>query len=131
MSAARMRSPLGRAIGLGSAKAGVEHWWMQRLTSLALVPLCLWFVISVIAHLGADYGEFVEWVASPLVSVTFILLIVAGFYHAALGAQVVIEDYVHHEGARLASIVIVRLAAVALGVAAVFAVLRLAFGSPF
>jgi succinate dehydrogenase / fumarate reductase membrane anchor subunit len=129
MSVDRMRSPLGRAIGLGSAKAGVEHWWMQRLTSLALVPLCLWFVIGVIAHVGDGYLDFADWVASPPVSILFILLIAAAFYHAALGAQVVIEDYVHHEGARLGAIILVRFLAFALGVAALFAVLRLAFGA--
>jgi succinate dehydrogenase / fumarate reductase membrane anchor subunit len=129
MMADRMRSPLARAIGLGSAKEGVEHWWAQRLTSLALIPLCLWFVISVIAHVGDDWLVFCDWVATPMVSVLFLLLIGVTFYHAALGVQVVIEDYVHHEGARIAALVLVRFLAFALGVTALFAVLRIAFGA--
>jgi succinate dehydrogenase / fumarate reductase membrane anchor subunit len=128
MDGARMRTPLGRAIGLGSAKEGVEHWWSQRLTAIALVPLSLWFVASVISLAGADYVTFTDWVASPLVSVLLILTIVATFWHAMLGAQVVIEDYVHAEGAKIALLVLLRFACFALGLAAVFAVLRIAFG---
>jgi succinate dehydrogenase / fumarate reductase membrane anchor subunit len=128
MDGARMRTPLGRAIGLGSAKEGVEHWWSQRLTAIALVPLSLWFVASVISLAGADYVTFTDWVASPLVSVLLILTIIATFWHAMLGAQVVIEDYVHAEGAKIALLVLLRFACFALGLAAVFAILRIAFG---
>jgi succinate dehydrogenase / fumarate reductase, membrane anchor subunit len=128
MDGARMRTPLGRAIGLGSAKEGVEHWWSQRLTAIALVPLSLWFVASVISLAGADYVTFTDWVASPLVSVLLILTVVATFWHAMLGAQVVIEDYVHAEGVKIALLVLLRFACFALGLAAVFAVLRIAFG---
>jgi succinate dehydrogenase / fumarate reductase membrane anchor subunit len=128
MEAGRMRTPLGRAIGLGSAKEGAEHWWSQRLTAIALVPLSLWFVASLISLAGADYVAFTDWVASPLVSVLLILTIGTTFWHALLGTQVVIEDYVHGEGAKLALLVLLRFACFALGLAAVFAVLRIAFG---
>jgi succinate dehydrogenase / fumarate reductase membrane anchor subunit len=128
MPGAPMRTPLGRALGLGSAKEGVGHWWSQRLTALALVPLSLWFVASIISLAGADFVAFTAWVASPLVSVLLILTILATFWHAMLGTQVVIEDYVHGEGAKLALLVLVRFACFALGLAAVFAVLRIAFG---
>src|SRR5947207_6872503 len=101
---APMRSPLGRAIGLGSAKEGVEHWWRQRVTALALVPLTLWFVIAVIGLVGADHAVFVAWVRNPMAAVLLILLLVATFYHAALGLQVVIEDYIHGEAMRLATV---------------------------
>ena len=124
----RLRSPLGRAIGLGSAKEGVEHWWAQRMTSVALVPLSVWFVASLVAHLGVDYPAALAWLQSPLTAVAMALLVVATFAHMALGIQVVIEDYVHHEGAKIASLIAVRLAAWALGAAALFAVLRVAFG---
>jgi succinate dehydrogenase / fumarate reductase membrane anchor subunit len=122
-----LRSPLGRVRGLGSAKEGTHHWWMQRLTAVALVPLALWFVASVAMMAGAGHSAFLGWVASPLVAILLVLLIVAVFHHAQLGLTVVIEDYVHAEGCRLACIVVVKLAAFALGVAAVFAVLKIAF----
>ena len=129
MSDDRLRSPLGRALGLGSAKAGVEHWWIQRVTGVALVPLVLWFVVALVGHLGADHATAVAWLRSPLAAVAMILLVVATFVHMALGVQVVIEDYVHHEATKVASLILVRLACWALGAAALFAVLRVAFGS--
>src|SRR5437660_11755026 len=92
-----MRSPLGRAVGLGSAKEGVEHWWRQRLTAVALLPLALWFVAALLGHLGGDHANAASWIGSPLPAILMILLVGASAYHAALGTQVVIEDYVQHE----------------------------------
>ena len=123
-----LRSPLGRAIGLGSAKDGVEHWWIQRLTAVALVPLSLWFVSSVIALAGADHESMREWLSGPLAAILMLLVIGTTFYHAALGLQVVIEDYVHHEGAKFAALVLNKLICFALAVAGIFAVLKIAFG---
>jgi succinate dehydrogenase / fumarate reductase membrane anchor subunit len=123
-----LRSPLGRAIGLGSAKEGVEHWWIQRLTAVALVPLSLWFVASLIALAGADHDTVIEWLSGPLAAILMLLLIGATFYHAALGLQVVIEDYVHAEGAKFAALVLNKLICFALAVAGIFAVLKIAFG---
>jgi succinate dehydrogenase / fumarate reductase membrane anchor subunit len=124
-----LRSPLGRALGLGSAKEGVEHWWAQRVTAVALVPLVLWFVVALVGHLGANHAAALAWLRSPLTAVAMILLVVATFVHMALGVQVVIEDYVHHEGTKVASLVLIRLVCWVLGAAALFAVLRVAFGS--
>lgn len=124
-----MRSPLGRAIGLGSAKEGVEHWWLQRITAIALVPLALWFVICVIRLVGADLDTVQEWIGRPLPAILLVLLLIATFYHASLGLQVVIEDYVHAELTKLGLVVIVRLACVALAVAGIFAVLSIAFAA--
>ena len=124
----RMRSPLGRAIGLGSAKEGVEHWLAQRITAVALVPLALWFVISLIQLVGADFDTVQDWVGRPLPAILLVLLFIATFYHAALGLQVVIEDYVHGELARLGLVILTRLACVALAVAGIVAVLTLALG---
>jgi len=124
-----LRSTLGRVRGLGSAKEGVTHWWAQRTTALALVPLSLWFAASVIGLAGADYTAVVAWFKSPFNATLMILLIGATFYHAVLGLQVVLEDYVHHEGRKLASILIVKGLAGALGLLAVVAILKLAFGS--
>jgi succinate dehydrogenase / fumarate reductase membrane anchor subunit len=130
MPASRMRSPLGRAIGLGSAKEGVGQWWIQRLTAVALAPLAVWFVVTVIAHLGADLTTFRHWVGAPGTAIGFILLLIATFYHVSLGFQVVIEDYVHTELLKLGLIVIVRLFSFGFAVAGIFAVLRMAFGTP-
>ncbi len=91
-----LRSPLGRARGLGSAKEGLHHWWAQRLTSLALIPLTLWFVAGVI-HLalgGEPYESFMAWIANPCTATLMILFLGVSFHHAQLGVQVVLEDYV-------------------------------------
>jgi succinate dehydrogenase / fumarate reductase membrane anchor subunit len=85
-----MRSDLGRVRGLGSAKEGVNHWWMQRLTAIALIPLTLWFVISIASLSGSNYSTTIAWLSSPLVAVFMILLVAATLYHALLGVQVVI-----------------------------------------
>ena len=122
------RTPLGNARGLGSAKSGAHHWWMQRLTAVALVPLTLWFILSVIQLTGADYQTAVVWISSPTNSVLMLLLIVATFHHMQLGLQVVIEDYVQGEGAKIIGIVLVKLISVLLAAAAAFAVLKIAFG---
>jgi succinate dehydrogenase / fumarate reductase membrane anchor subunit len=126
-SRSAMRSPLGRAVGLGSAKEGVDHWWAERITALALVPLTLWFVIAVIELAGADHAAFVEWVRHPVPAVLLVLLLIATFYHNALGLQVVIEDYVENEALRFGLIIIMKLASVMLVVLGVFAVLKLSF----
>jgi succinate dehydrogenase / fumarate reductase membrane anchor subunit len=123
-----LRSPLGRVRGLGSAKEGVAHWWAQRLTAVALVPLVIWFVASVCAMTGADYAAVREWVASPVVSILLVLLTVAVFHHAQLGLQVVLEDYVHSEGLKIAGIVLVKFAAFALAVATILSIVRIALG---
>jgi succinate dehydrogenase / fumarate reductase membrane anchor subunit len=126
MAVTQMRSPLGRAIGLGSAKEGVEHWWLQRITAVALVPLSLWFVIAIIRLVGADSDGVRDWVGNPLPAIMLVLLLIATFYHAALGLQVVIEDYIHAELTKLGLVVIVRLGCFALAVAGMFAVLSMA-----
>jgi succinate dehydrogenase / fumarate reductase membrane anchor subunit len=121
-----MRSPLGRAVGLGSAKEGVEHWWLQRVTAVALVPLGLWFVIAIIRLVGADVESVRDWVGSPLPAILLVLLLIATFYHAALGLQVVVEDYVHTELTKLGLLIVVRLACFAFAVAGIFAVVSMA-----
>ena len=124
-----MRSPLGRAVGLGSAKEGVEYWWLQRITAVALVPLGLWFVIAIIRLVGADVDNVRDWVGNPLPAILLVLLLIATFYHAALGLQVVIEDYVHAELTKLGLLGVVRLACFALAVAGIVAVVSMAVGT--
>ena len=129
MATTRLRSPLGRAIGLGSAKEGVEHWWAQRITALALVPLTVWFVVEVIALAGADRAFFVEWVRNPMSAVLLVLLLVATFYNGALGLQVVIEDYVENEAVRLGALIVMRLLAIVFAARGILAVLKLSLGA--
>jgi succinate dehydrogenase / fumarate reductase membrane anchor subunit len=124
-----LRTPLARARGLGSAREGVHHWWAQRLTAIALIPLVVWFAISLVMMSGADYGAVRAWIGSPMVMVLLILTIAIGLHHGQLGLQVVIEDYVHGDGSKLALIVAVRFIAVLFGLAAIVAVLRIGFGS--
>jgi succinate dehydrogenase / fumarate reductase membrane anchor subunit len=126
LSRRTLRSPLGRVRGLGSAKAGVHHWWAQRVTAVALVPLTLWFVASLLVRAGASHGEVALWAARPHNAVLLLALIGATFWHGALGLQVVIEDYIHGEGARLATMLAMKAAMLLLGLAAAFAVLKVA-----
>ena len=123
-----LRTPLARARGLGSAHSGVHHWWAQRLTAIALIPLVVWFAISLVMMSGADYGAVRAWIGSPFVMVLLILTIAIGLHHGQLGLQVVIEDYVHGDGSKLALIVAVRFIAVLFGLAAIVAILRIGFG---
>lgn len=122
------RTPIGRIRGLGSAKAGTHHWWVQRVTAVALIPLTLWFVVTLITLAGADHAAATAWLASPVTAVLMLLLIIAIFHHMQLGLQVIIEDYVHSEGCKIALIVTEKLLCFALAVAAGFAVLKVAFG---
>ena len=123
-----LRSPLGRVRGLGSAKDGTGHWWAQRLTALALVPLTLWFCVAVIALSGADHAAVADWAGSPVVAGLLILLIAATFYHAYLGVQVVIEDYVHNEMFKIAGLLLTKAAAIVLALTGILSVLLLLLG---
>jgi succinate dehydrogenase / fumarate reductase membrane anchor subunit len=120
-----LRSPLGRARGLGAAHAGSTHWWAQRLTSVALIPLTLWFIYSVIHMSGARREDVVEWLGQPVTLVLMLALIVATFHHLQLGLQVVIEDYVHEEGIKLASVLAVKAACFVLALVSIVSALRL------
>ena len=122
-----LRSPLSRVLGAGSAKEGTEHWWMQRVTSVALLILGLWFLVSI---RGGDYSEtgMFGWVANPLNAVMLLLLAVMLAWHSMLGVQVVIEDYVHGPALKVFSILLNKFAHVFLGIAAVFAILTISLG---
>jgi succinate dehydrogenase / fumarate reductase membrane anchor subunit len=123
-----LRTPLGRVRGLGSAKEGTDHWWMQRVTAIALVPLTLWFVISLMGVVRTDYATVIAWISHPFHAVLLVAFLFTTFYHAILGLQVVIEDYVHHEETKIASLLFMKFALVLLGSSAVLAVLRIAIG---
>ena len=122
-----LRTPLARARGLGSAKDGLHHWWLQRITAVALVPLVVWFAISLVMLSGADYSAVRAWIGSPLVMVLLILTIAVGLHHGQLGMQVVYEDYTEG-GVRLALIILTKFIAALFGLGAIVAILRIGFG---
>ncbi|MCG6863765.1 MAG: succinate dehydrogenase, hydrophobic membrane anchor protein [Chromatiaceae bacterium] len=124
-----MRAPLARVRGHGSAKEGAHHWWAQRLSAIALVPLFLWFVASVASVGSADYATAVAWIGSPWNSALLVLLIGAIFYHAQLGMQVVFEDYISTHWLQVTGIILVRFLALLLAAVSIIAVLRTAWGS--
>ncbi len=119
-----LRSSLGRARGLGSANEGVHHWRGQRFSAIALVPLSLWFAFSVTGFVGAGYEEFNAWLSVFGNGVLMVLLIIALYYHAMLGMQVVIEDYVAKEGPRMVTILVVKSVLFLLALSCVLAVVR-------
>jgi succinate dehydrogenase / fumarate reductase membrane anchor subunit len=120
-----MRSPLGRARGLGAASQGAGHWWAQRLTSLALIPLTLWFLCAMVRMIGASRQDVISWMAGPLPIVLMIALVIATFHHLQAGLQVVIEDYVTRDWLRIGSILLIKGLAVLLALACIVSVLRL------
>jgi succinate dehydrogenase / fumarate reductase membrane anchor subunit len=123
-----LSSPLNRVLGLGTAKGAAEHWWLQRLTAVALLPLGLWFAYSLLAMPDFGYATVVAWVRWPVTSILLILFVGAAAYHSFLGIQVVIEDYVG-KGMRVAALMLSAFAHTGLAIAAVFSVLKIAFGS--
>ena len=128
MSERELRAPLTRVRGLGSAKDGTHHWWMQRVTAIALVPLLVWFVASMLSMVGAEHAAAAAWLSGPLAALLMVLFLATGFYHLMLGLQVVIEDYVEEGGTRIAAVLAVKFATIALGLASILATLRTSFG---
>ncbi len=123
-----LRTPLARVKGLGSAKEGTHHFWHQRLSSLLLVPLVLWAGFS-LASLPMDHASLVAWIQNPLVTIALVLLIISLFYHAQLGLQVVIEDYVSSHSRRTATLLLSNLTCLVFGTVGVLSVLKIAFGA--
>lgn len=121
-------TPVGRVRGLGSAKSGAHHWWLERLTSISTLLLFIWFLVSLLRLPTLDFQTVNDWLSSPLSAVPMLLLIVSTFWHLKLGMQVVIEDYVHEEGWKLFSITLLNFLAIGAGALAFFAVLKIAFG---
>ena len=128
MSPPDTRTALARVRGLGAARSGVQHWWAQRLNAVALVPLSIWWVAGMIAHTGATRVEALAWIARPVNATLTILTLAMVFHHGQLGMQVVIEDYVHHEGAKIALLILIKLLALVLALAGAVAVLQLMLG---
>lgn len=123
-----LQTPLGRVRGLGSAKSGTEHWWMQRVTAIANIPLMIFLVIFVICHLGATRAELVASIGNPFIAIPLVLTFVSVLWHMRLGLQVVIEDYVHGHVAKFLALLANSFVTAILGVAALYAILKMSFG---
>lgn len=121
------RSPLSHATGPGSTRKGVGHWWAERVTAVALVPLTIWFLVSVVTLTGSNHAGVVNWLRTPSATICMVLLLVALFYHMPLGLQVIIEDYVHSR-ARFLVLIAMRLGCFALAVTGIVVTLRISFG---
>ena len=122
-------SGLKQVRGLGSAKSGVHHWWLQRVTAVGTFALAVWFVASLILLPNLDHSSVVAWVGQPLVAVPLLLLTLSVFWHARLGVQVLIEDYVHGEGLKLLAVVALNFFILGVGAIAFFSIARIAFGA--
>jgi succinate dehydrogenase / fumarate reductase membrane anchor subunit len=123
------RNAVARVKAQASIRAGADHWVIQRLTSVALVPLTLWFIVSAVSLSGASYEEARAWLAGPFNATAMLLLILSLFWHTQLGVQVIIEDYVHHEFTKFVSLMALKFAVIALGLACAVATLKIALGS--
>jgi succinate dehydrogenase / fumarate reductase membrane anchor subunit len=121
-----LKHPLAKVKGMGASGEGSHHWWLQRISALALIPLSLWFLFSVIGHIGDDYQTVINWMSHPCVAVLLILYLGFMFFHAQLGLQVVVEDYLHNEFVKLCILLSIKAIFLVAGVASVFAVLRIA-----
>lgn len=121
-----LRSPLGRVLGMGSAKQGVHHWWVQRLTSVALVPLSIWFLVSLLSLPSLGHAAVTAWMAQGVTALLLILFVVVAAWHSQLGLRVIVEDYVHGAGVKTLTLVAITFAHVVIASAGVLAVVRVA-----
>lgn len=124
----RLTTPLAKVRGLGSAKEGTHHFWNQRLTAVVLVPLTLWIMVSLVSMTTMDHATISAWIAEPLHSVLLLMFLFALYYHALLGVQVVIEDYVHSEWQKIACLILVKFLIILTGLTSTLAVLKIFLG---
>lgn len=122
------KTPLSKVRGLGSAKDGTHHWWVQRVTAVANIPLVLFMIVSAVGNAGKGHADWVAWMAQPVVAVVVILFVANLMYHLRLGLQVTIEDYVHTASTKVALMLLLTFAVIAMAALSIFSVLRIAFG---
>ena len=123
-----METPINRVRGLGPAGDAAHHWWTERMTSLASFLLLIWFLVSLFRLPRLDHATVTEWLSSPLAAVPMLLFVIATFWHLKLGLQVIVEDYVHDEGNKMASLVVINFASIGAAAFAIFAILKIALG---
>lgn len=123
-----LQTPLGKAIGLGSAKEGMHHWKAQRLTAIALIPLTFWIICNIASLGGASHADLLNWVQNPWTATLLVIFLFSMFYHMALGLQVVIEDYVHKPCVKITLLIITQFGSILFGLASIVAVLMIAAG---
>jgi succinate dehydrogenase / fumarate reductase, membrane anchor subunit len=121
-------NPLRQVLGAGPARSGVHHWWVQRLTALALVPLSIWFVVSLLCLRSLDHATVIAWLGQPWTALLLVLFVLAAAWHSRLGVQLIVEDYVHGAGAKTLLLVLSAFVHVLAAAAGVFAVLKVALG---
>ncbi|MBL4612824.1 MAG: succinate dehydrogenase, hydrophobic membrane anchor protein [Emcibacter sp.] len=121
-----LNTPISKVRGLGSAKSGTEHWWMQKIAAVALIPLTIWFVASIVQMTQADYFTVKAWLSSPVSAILMLLYIVIGLYHLRLGLQAIVEDYIHAEGMKIFLQFSILFGCTIIAVASIFSVLKIA-----
>jgi succinate dehydrogenase / fumarate reductase membrane anchor subunit len=124
-----LRTPLANVRGLGSAKAGTSHFWMQRLTAVANVPLTIFLIVFIISHLGSDRAAMVSSLHNPFIAIGLALVLLSVLWHMRLGMQVIIEDYVHGHGTKLVLLLLNAFFPVLMAVAGLYAILKMSFGT--
>jgi succinate dehydrogenase / fumarate reductase membrane anchor subunit len=122
------KTPLGRVLGLGSAKSGTEHWWVQRVTAIAGIPLVIFLIAFILTHVGASRAEMVASLSNPFIAILMALTVITLLWHMKLGLQVIIEDYIHTPGAKFTALLLNSFFTAAMGVAALYAILKMSFG---
>ena len=123
-----LRTPLAHVRGLGSAKSGSHHWWVQRITAILLVPLTLWFIASLVCISRAEYQDAVAWIGQPINTVLLLIFLAAMYYHAFLGLQVIIEDYLEPEWLKITSLILTKIIMLFTGLLSIVAVLKVSLG---
>lgn len=121
-----LRTPLAKVKGLGASGKGAHHWWLQRVSAIALAPLSVWFVFAILGHIGDSHAAVIAWISQPAMTVLLVLYLAFMFLHAQLGLQVVIEDYVHNEAVKMTMMLLMKALCLLAALASIFAVLRVA-----